>query len=121
MQVNLTESVHRLWSLDSAFPHRLRDRDCVAVEVLHFETELEHTGLYTSHSFDHQGKLVATERIKWFLGPKTSIYEKGDIPDFILNQPTISIGDVVDRLYDVRNYIAHGDIISQGLLCYNHA
>ena len=67
--------------------------------------------LYTSHSFDHQGKLVATERIKWFLGSNTSIYEAGDIPDFIPNQPTISIGNVVGRLYDVRNYIAHGDII----------
>jgi hypothetical protein len=67
--------------------------------------------LFTSHNFDHQGKLVATERIKWFLGSNTSIYEEGDIPDFISNQPTISVGDVVDRLYTVRNYIAHGDVI----------
>jgi hypothetical protein len=67
--------------------------------------------LFTSHNFDHQGKLVATERIKWFLGSNTSVYEKGDIPDFISNQPTISVGDVVDRLYIVRNYIAHGDVI----------
>jgi hypothetical protein len=67
--------------------------------------------LYTSHGSDHQGKLVATERIKWFLGPKTPIYEIGDIPDFIVNQPNITISDVVERLYDVRNYIAHGDIV----------
>src|SRR5215472_4421147 len=59
--------------------------------------------LYTSHDFDHQGKLVATERIKWFLGSKTQIYEPGDIPDFIANQPTITIADVVSKLYDVRN------------------
>ena len=29
--------------------------------------------IYTSHDKDHQGSLVATERIKWFLGEKTSI------------------------------------------------
>ena len=67
--------------------------------------------LYTSHSLDHQGKLVATERIKWFLGPHTPIYEPGDIPDFILNQPNITVADVVDKVYEVRNYIAHGDIV----------
>jgi hypothetical protein len=48
--------------------------------------------LFTSHNIDHQGKLVATERIKWFLGSNTSIYEKGDIPDFISNQPTNHLG-----------------------------
>lgn len=39
VQVHLTESVHRLWSLDPTFPYGLCNRDCVAVEVLHFETE----------------------------------------------------------------------------------
>jgi hypothetical protein len=39
MQVHLTESVCRLRSLDSTFPYGLFNRDCVAVEVLHFETE----------------------------------------------------------------------------------
>src|SRR5271163_4133186 len=39
VQVHLTESVNRLWSLDSTFPYGLCNRDCVAVEVLHFQTE----------------------------------------------------------------------------------
>ena len=39
MQVHLTASVHRRRSLDSTFPYGLCNRDCVAVEVLHFETE----------------------------------------------------------------------------------
>jgi hypothetical protein len=67
--------------------------------------------LYTSHGLDHQGKLVATERIKWFLGPQMPVYETGDIPDFILNRPNIAVADVVGKLYVVRNYMAHGDIV----------
>jgi len=68
--------------------------------------------IYTSHSADHQGKLVATERIKQFLGAKTPIYEPSDFPDFWAgNLPDIKIQDVVDKLYTVRNYMAHGDII----------
>ena len=67
--------------------------------------------LFTSHNRDHQGKLVATERIKWFLGATTPIYEPGDIPSFVSPQPSINVGDVVDKLYDVRNYIAYGDVI----------
>ena len=64
--------------------------------------------LVTSQSREHQGSLVAEERIKWFLGENTSIYESGDIPDY-LPQPNITVGAVVDDLYKVRNFIAHGD------------
>jgi hypothetical protein len=42
------------------------------------------------------------------LGAETPIYEAGDLPDF-LPKTNILIRDVVDQLYDVRNYIAHGD------------
>jgi hypothetical protein len=65
--------------------------------------------LFTSQSPEHQGGLVAKERIKWFLGENTSIYDPGDIPKFIDPQPNITVGDVVDDLYTVRNLIAHGD------------
>ncbi len=63
--------------------------------------------IFTSHDREHRGSLVAKERIKWFLGADRSIYEPGDIPDFA-PQANITIGDVVDDLYRVRNFIAHG-------------
>jgi hypothetical protein len=64
--------------------------------------------LYTSNVPEHKGSLVAKERIKWFLGPDTRIYEPGDIQD---GQPevTTTVGEVVDDLYELRNVIAHGD------------
>jgi hypothetical protein len=65
--------------------------------------------LFTSQSREHQGSLVAKERIKWFLGERTSIYDPGDIPNFIHPQPNITVGAVVDDLYTVRNFVAHGD------------
>ena len=67
--------------------------------------------LYTSHGLEHQGKLVATERIKWFLGPNTCIYESGDLPDYIVKPSSLTVADAVEKVYDVRNYIAHGDVI----------
>ena len=67
--------------------------------------------LYTSHSNEHQGSLVGKERIKWFLGENTSIYDRGDIPNYIRPQPNVSIGAIADDLYTVRNCIAHGDRI----------
>jgi hypothetical protein len=66
--------------------------------------------IYTSHHINHQGSRVATARIKWFLGENTSIYRPGEISD-LLSDPNISIGSVVDDLYKIRNYIAHGDRI----------
>jgi hypothetical protein len=65
--------------------------------------------LFTSQSPGHRGSLVAKERIKWFLGENTSIYEPGDIPSYIIPQPNITIRAVVDDLYTVRNFIAHGE------------
>jgi hypothetical protein len=66
--------------------------------------------IYTSHNWEHQGSAVAKERIKWFLGTNTSIYAPGDIPKLLV-EPSIAVGDIVDRLYEVRNFIAHGDKI----------
>ena len=66
--------------------------------------------LFTSNSSEHKGSLVAKERIKWFLGPKTLIYEPGDT-QVGLDQPspTTTIEDVIDDLYELRNSVAHGD------------
>ena len=64
--------------------------------------------IYTSNHRDHRGSLVAKERIRWFLGAGTSIYEPGDVSQF-LQQPNITVSDVVDDLCRVRNFIAHGD------------
>jgi hypothetical protein len=67
--------------------------------------------LYTTHNGNHRGSRVATERIKWFLGGQTSIYSSGELSDALLSDPHITIGSIVDDLYQVRNYIAHGDKI----------
>lgn len=68
--------------------------------------------IFTSNSHEHRGSVVAKERIKWFLGPDTPIYEPGDIPNFAPQSP-ITIAQVLDDMYDVRNYIAHGDRIPE--------
>lgn len=64
--------------------------------------------IYTSHGSEHKGGLVATARIKWFLGENTSIYGPGDIPS-LLQDPHLTIRQIVPDLYKMRNFIAHGD------------
>jgi hypothetical protein len=66
--------------------------------------------IYTSHSWEHQGSLVATSRIKWFLGASTHIYAPGDISNLLVD-PKITIDQIVDDLYEMRNFMAHGDKI----------
>jgi hypothetical protein len=66
--------------------------------------------IYTSHHWEHQGSLVATSRIRWFLDADTSIYAPGDISR-LLQDPHITVGAIVDDLYEMRNYLAHGDKI----------
>ena len=66
--------------------------------------------LFTSQNRNHQGSLVATERIKWFLGANTSIYGPGDIQSF-MPKANYTVAQVVEDLYEVRNYIAHGERI----------
>jgi hypothetical protein len=64
--------------------------------------------LFTSNPYEHKGTIVAKERIKWFLGPRTLIYEPGDTQT---GQPQLStkVEDVIDDLYQLRNCVAHGD------------
>ena len=66
--------------------------------------------IFTTHNREHQGTRVATARIKWFLGERTSIYAPGDLTR-LLEDPTITVGNIVDDVYAVRNYLAHGDRI----------
>jgi hypothetical protein len=74
--------------------------------------------IYTSHSREHQGSLVATSRIKWFLGEDTHIYAPGDISD-LLEDPEIRIDQIVDDLYEMRNFMAHGDKIPDSFVTTN--
>jgi hypothetical protein len=66
--------------------------------------------IYTTNSREHQGSAVATERIKWFLGENTSIYAPGDLNEFE-QDPHITVGQMANALYNVRNFVAHGDRI----------
>jgi hypothetical protein len=66
--------------------------------------------LYTTNSREHQGTAVATERIKWFLGENTSIYAPGDLNEFE-QDPRLTVGQMVNAMYNVRNFVAHGDRI----------
>ena len=66
--------------------------------------------IYTSHGWEHQGSLVATSRIKWFLGETTSIYAPGDISS-LLQDPNLTVAQIVFDLYKMRNFMAHGDKI----------
>ncbi|MGH9747637.1 MAG: hypothetical protein ACRD59_16195 [Candidatus Acidiferrales bacterium] len=73
---------------------------------LHWCSAIE--SIYTSHRWEHQGSLVATSRIRWLLGEQTSTYAPGDLSD-LLEDPRIAVGQIVDDLYDLRNFLAHGD------------
>ena len=72
--------------------------------------------IYTSNSREHQGTAVATERIAWFLGENTSIYAPGDLSEFE-EDPNLSVGQMVSALYNVRNFVAHGDRIPDLYFC----
>lgn len=71
--------------------------------------------IYTSHDYEHQGGLVATERIKWFLGENSSIYPKGELLDLI-KDPNLTVGNILDDLYECRNFHAHGDKLNDHFL-----
>jgi hypothetical protein len=71
--------------------------------------------IYTSHDYDHQGGLVATGRIKWFIGENSSIYPKGELLDLI-KDPNLTVGSILDDLYQCRNYHAHGDKLNDHFL-----
>jgi hypothetical protein len=70
--------------------------------------------IYTSHDWEHQGSLVAASRIKWLLGENSSIYAPGDISR-LLRDPGLTVGQVIEDLYELRNFMAHGDRIPDEL------
>jgi len=78
---------------------------CAAIEAI-----------YTTHNREHKGSHVAKARINWFLGENAPLYEQEHHWD---NHSTLTIGQVVDNLYEQRNYIAHGDKIPDEF--FNHA
>lgn len=71
--------------------------------------------VYTSHDWEHQGGLVAKERIKWFLGENTTLYPKGELLSFD-KDPNLTVGKIVDDLYSMRNFLAHGDKLGDQFL-----
>jgi|SRR3984885_411128 len=71
--------------------------------------------LYTSQpqpgsGSGHSGSLVAKERIKSLLGPTAPIYPPGELTNLDTN-PNLTVADVMDEIYCLRNNIAHGDKI----------
>jgi len=66
--------------------------------------------IFTTNSRNHQGTTVATERINWFLGETKPIYAPGDLNESE-EDPHITVGDIVNAWYNVRNHLAHGDRI----------
>ncbi len=56
----------------------------------------------------NQGSKLATERIKFFLGPDSLIYPPGELVS-LYPDPKLTIKEVLVELYCLRNHIAHGD------------
>jgi hypothetical protein len=63
---------------------------------------------------EHSGSVVASERIKFFLGPTTPIYPPGELTSLQTN-PGVTVEDVIGDIYCLRNHIAHGDKVPD---CY---
>ena len=51
--------------------------------------------IYTSHSWEHQGSLVAKERIRWFLGGGSPIYAPEIFPNCSLRQESPSVMSLI--------------------------
>lgn len=88
---------HQLGHFQSTDPNARYLLWCSAIE-----------SIYTSHRREHQGSLVAKSRVKWFLGAETKIYDPPHPWDRCQSSP-LAVGQVLDDLYILRNYIAHGD------------
>jgi hypothetical protein len=56
----------------------------------------------------HSGSVVAKGRIKDLLGAKTLIYPPDEYLSLLTPSP-LTVEDIVDELYCLRNHIAHGD------------
>jgi hypothetical protein len=68
--------------------------------------------LYTETDDEHTGQLVIKERLKRLIGADTPVYEQGDVPSF-LTQPERTVAGVVDPIYELRNYVMHGQRVPE--------
>jgi hypothetical protein len=68
--------------------------------------------LYTETDDEHAGQLVIKERLKRLVGTDTPVYEPGDVPSF-LTQPEQTVAGVVDAIYELRNYVMHGQRVPE--------
>jgi hypothetical protein len=64
--------------------------------------------LFTSQNQEHKGGPVAKERIKAHLGASSPIYPRGELVSHVPD-PGMTVADIVDEIYCLRNHIAHGD------------
>jgi len=64
--------------------------------------------LFATDDTNHGGRLVTSERVKYFLGVDTNIYEPGDIPSY-LPQAKFTVSEIIEDVYKLRNYIVHGE------------
>jgi hypothetical protein len=71
--------------------------------------------LFSSKAKTKQGSGVVKGRVNKFLGANTCIYDPGDIPPYFPQATEITVGSILDRIYEVRNCIAHGDKIPDEL------
>jgi hypothetical protein len=66
--------------------------------------------LFTSSTYN--GAPTVIRRLRHFLGSKTQIYNPVDFPRF-LSMPTLSLKDVLEDIYSVRNRLAHGEWVPE--------
>jgi hypothetical protein len=64
--------------------------------------------LFATDDTNHGGRLVTSERVKYFLGADTNIYDQGDIPSY-LPQAKFTVSEIIEDIYRLRNYIVHGE------------
>jgi hypothetical protein len=62
-------------------------------------------------SSKHRKSRLVKDRIQHLLGLDTCIYQPGDIPSHLPQAPEITVGTVLEDLFEARNCIAHGDRI----------
>ncbi len=68
--------------------------------------------LCTETDDEHTGQLLIKERLKRLIGADTPVYEQGDVPSF-LTQPEQTVAGVVDPIYELRNYVMHGQRVPE--------
>jgi hypothetical protein len=67
--------------------------------------------LFSSRAKTKQGSGVVKSRVNKFVGANTCIYDAGDIPSYLPQANEITVGSILDQIYEIRNCIAHGDKI----------